>query len=345
MKKNDDKHIDNEMSAEDLFKAATEDIASEEVIVEKKDTPILSKAILAVLAVVIVGIIFLLGRTLLSRNQEFVDKTKDPEWVEKVDEGIASQGQWDFEYPAEVPKWTKQPFNRGEFLDSEKNVEDMFEWVNEISSIRFATSWMPSGDNYGNEDALVYTNDLSLEYESNGDYNNYFSYVLKEDYLKAYALGAQRLINPVFGEWVFSQMHVDGIPQIDNNNFEVLEDMFSNDWWSTNIKSGTDYSSLPILADWNGDRFSGQEFSEQRTGVYYGVIINKEDNQPVVEEVGKGHQGHSILKITSPVEFAAFGKEGKLVKKGTLVITLAPNTYEYDIINRVVVQSAELIME
>lgn len=343
MMMNDDEHRKVEDNAEDLFKAATEGISDNVNMYEDKDDSGVSKKIvIGVVSVISIALIVLLVFTFLNKNDEFVDKTEDPSWVEKSPV-VSNKGEWDFEYPADVPSWTKQVYNQSSFFEDEEQVLEMRKWVSSIQSLSFATSWIPSGET-GEELGPEYTNDLSLEYDEEDELNNYFSYVLQENYIDAYGLGIQRLLNPVFGGWVYAQMHTDSIPQVDNAQFEVLREMFSDEWWGGNIKSNENYSNLPIMADWEGNKFY-IESKENTTGVYYGEVVNTEENGVQVEDLGEGYRGHSILKVTTPVEFHAFTKDGKSTKTGKITLTLEPNSYEHDELVRVVVSNASLSLD
>lgn len=335
--KNDNKHKEEQNSLESMLEAATAEDNSEHTIESESKKESKKKIIVSVFAfVVLVGLV-IAGSLILSNPQDFEDKTKGPTWVEDGNSNSDSKGEWDFNYPANVPEWSKRKYSYDELIEDDKSTKEIIDWASEIQELMNHVSWVPSEE--------TYTNDVANEYDSNGEYNMQFSYVLKEDYLKAYAIAVQRFINPVFGDWVYSQMHVDGISQKDNPSFETFKDLFTENWWNTNISHLKDYSSLPILADWNGDKFGKDSWTYDTPGIYYGEVINTEDKLASAKSLGLGHRGHNIIEIKTPIKYSAHTSDGKDVKTGELTIVLEPNSYEYSLENRVIVSNVSLKLD
>lgn len=334
-------------SLEELMKAATQSV-DESLPSPEKDNK--SKKIIgvAVVGVLLVGGLIFAGKSLFFDNEDFVDQTKNPGVIADGEGPTELKDLWDFEYTAEVPEWTKAPFSQESFLADEAKMEEMYDWANSIEAIEFATAWLPSKNIIPDgEEKSLYTNQLSEEKLENGMPNMYFSYTLKEDYLRTFAIGINRLLNPVFGNWVFNQHSIEGKPSKDGPSFTQLKDMFSESWWTANVSENTDYSKLPVVADWEGDSFGGLQFADRNSdvlGTFYGIITETEENPVVVEELTSGHRGAPVFKITVPVSFYAKGENDTIKKTGTLTLTLEPNKYEYSEMYRVVISDANLVL-
>ena len=330
----------------DMFEAASADsdkLADKEP--SKDDSK--KKAILTAVGVM-VGFGVLLGAgALMLRPQEFEDKTEAPTWVDTQVEKVEKSEEynmWDFEYPVEVPEWTKQPFTR-DMAEDEEMIDVFNEFSESFAAYNASISWMPSG--VEDEFTPTYTSNIEEQYMDDNTLNPYFSYTLREDYVFAYSTYINRLINPVFGNWVFAQMHYPSAPMIDNTEFEKLSDMFSRGWWDENVVPAQNYSALPVLADWEGDNFGGLEFTEDDSihGTFFGVVNETEDNRVIVESLGIDERGSEILKIDTPILYAAFDIDGELIKKeGVLSLTLASNDEPIEA-NRVVIINVELISD
>lgn len=295
------------------------------------------------------GAVLVTGALML-RPQEFEDRTETPTWVSEQaeqEEQAQTISMWDFEYPVNVPEWTKQPFSIENVINNEDVLAEVHEFAESISAVESSTAWMPSGVEGNWEGAApAYTNNIDEQFINDNIPNPDYSYTLREDYLSAYSVYIQRLINPTFGEWIFAQRYIPASPMKDNNTYRVLSDMFSDEWWNNNIETDTDYSSLPLLADWDGDNFGGLEFAQEnsRYGTFFGVVNETEDEYVTVESLGQDDRESEILKIDTPVKFVAFGTEGLIEKHGTISMTLASND-EPVAPNRVVITNAELILQ
>lgn len=298
--------------------------------------------------VVLGGLLF--AGSQVFKSQDFEDKTKTPDWVAEESENISVTdediGEWDFEYPAKVPGWTKQPYSV-ELLADQEFLEQAFEFTEDFKDFQIYIAGMPSSVAGDWEDApKAYTNDASLEYLEDGTLNPQYSYTLQEDYLQAYSVSLQRLINPIFGNWYLAQGG-NGTPMKTNAYFNGLVDMFSNEWWESNIEYDVDYSAIPVMADWEGDNFGGLELAEVvpgRYGVFYGVV--DEERQVTADSLGVDERGAEIIKINTPIIYSAFGKNDEIIElKGMLNLTLESNEDIFNMYNRVVISHAELIME
>ena len=310
----------------------------------KKAVLITSGVMLAFGALLAVGALSL-------RPQEFEDKTKDPTWIaenEEKETAVNENSQWDFEYPVEVPKWSKQPFADGASLNNEETLAEVNKFAEDIQSFQASVSWMPSGVQ-GTWDGAgtAYTNKIEDKFINDNVINPEYAYALKEDYVEAYSTYVQRLINPTFGEWIFAQKYSPAESVKNKAEYQVLNDMFSDEWWAANVKENEDYSAIPVLADWNGDNFGGLEFAEpvpSRYGTFFGVVNETEENYVTVETLGKDERDSEILKIDTPVKYVAFGVDDELIEKfGTLSMTLASNSEPISP-NRVVIVESKLTL-
>lgn len=308
---------------------------------------------IAIGAMLVFGILLYIGSIGL-RPQEFEDKTDNPDWVESQVEKEKAQEEvsmWQFEYPVKLPDWSKQPYNVKKIIEDEKVYDELIKFANQFPDIMAYTAWMPSSTQGDWEGAPpAFTNNVYEQYLENGEVNPHYSYVLKEDYLIAYSTYVQRLLNPTFGDWIFAQRYEPVKPLKDNSTFEVLKDMFSNEWWNANIHTNQDYSALPIMVDWEGDNFGGLEFAERvpsRYGTFFGVVDVDEESEKIVivDSLGQDDRGAEILKINTPVKYVAFGVNDNLIElQGNLVITLGSNPNSSSI-NRIIITNAELVLK
>lgn len=353
MMMNKNNHDENN-NLEEMLEVATQEVEETSNKNQEDNKHSSKKVILITLgAMLTFGIVLYIGAIGL-RSQEFENKTNNPDWVEtqvKEEKEQAEVDMWQFEYPVKVPDWSKQPYDEDKILNDEKVYNELIEFAEQFPDIIAHTAWMPSSVQGDWESAPpAYTNNNSEKYLEDGTVNPYYSYVLKEDYLIAYSTYLQRLLNPTFGEWVFAQRFEPNKPLKDNDTFEILNDMFSTEWWDNNIKTNSDYSSLPIMVDWDGDNFGGLKFAERipgRYGTFFGVTdVNEKENKIViVENKGQDSRGADILKINTPVKYVAFGTNDELIEiHGNLIITLSSNENTSSV-NRIVITDAELTLE
>lgn len=334
-------------------------VASEEV--EHKDEQVTSFSKLmyitiAITTLTMIGLIFGFVVSIMN-TQELEDDTtkpiKQPNLISEQmipEQEIDLLSEWQFEYPIDVPKWSKQPFDVENILGDEKIYEELIKYAEEFQDIKASTAWMPSGIQGDWEGAPpVFTNKVWEQTLEDGSNNPRYSYTLREDYLIAYTIYIQKLINPVFGEWVFYQRSIPSKPYKDNEKYEIFKKMFSEAWWNTYIKTGEDYTSLPILADWDGDNFGGLEFAEPEPGTYgtfYGVIHETEEDFVTAETIGPDNQGSEMIKISTPIKYVAFDKHKKSIEKyGTIKLILGSNDDVSEANNRVIIMDAELILK
>lgn len=353
MKKNENDNLNEDKYLEQLFEAATEKV-DDKAHNTKEDNKDNHKKVITIIAgiMVIFGVLLYAGSIGL-KPQEFEDKTNTPEWVESQIEKeriMVENSEWKFEYPVKVPNWSKQPYKLGSVLNNQGQLYDeLINFAEQFPDIKGYTAMMPSGIQGNWEGAPpIYTNNTYEETLEDGTPNPYYSYTLREDYLIAYSTYLQRLINPTFGEWIFAQRYVPNKPLKDNQTFEILKDMFSENWWNSNIKKDVDYSALPILVDWEGNDFGELKFAERepgRYGTFFGVVNDSEGRFVVAESLGKDSRNAEILKINTPVKYVAFGANKDLIEiPGNLIMTLASNNKASEH-NRVVIIDVVLIFK
>lgn len=348
--------MSNKNNLDDLMKLATENSSEPEYMSPKKKANkfgflIVGSLTLLILTLVIWGIVS------KPPKQEFVDKTETPivnidnnsNNNDKVSDGISPDEVWSFERPVETPKWTTKPFNV-ELFKNEETMKEIYRYAYEIQGFDLSVNWMPSGVKGDWEGASEpFTNNTweQTVTNENGDEipNSRYKYALKEDYYKAYSTYIQRLINPSFGNWVFVQNNNNPIA---NNAFNELKDMFSNDWWNSNIKDNEDYSKLPVLADWNEDNFVGLEFAEYvsgRYGTFYGEIYETEETRVKHEFMGVDERNIDIIKVITPIRYVAFGEKNEIEKFGTIELTLASNESISALNNRIIITDVKLTLK
>lgn len=351
---NEEQNVKNEQNIEELLKSATETV-NEEIKTDNDNKK--NKKTKKVIISTSVGLglfmsALIVGPLLLKNQEDFEDKTETPSWVSKENEKKSeekSKKEWDFDYPIEVHEWSKQPYDRATFW-TEKNTDEIMKQGENIKGLNESLLSIPSSKEHGYDDPngqLVgaYTNDPTKEYNEDGSENKMFSYAVKEDYVKSFVVNVERILNPVFGEWVFSQRA--GRDLKSEQTYEELEDMFTPEWWSANIKEGQDYSKLPLVVDWNGDDWGGLKFAERvdgRYGTFYGEIVATEENPVTGSIKGYDERGARIVELKIPVQYKAFGEDDYLIKKGTLTVEMRSNILDIDSRSRVILSNASLNM-
>lgn len=341
---------------EELMNLATEPVnENDDEIIDIKNKSLLSKRnifIISITAVLIISV-FATAHSKI-KPQDFVDKTKDPninnnniDGVNIGDDGYIEQ-IWKFDKPASIPSWAEIPFEEHMF-ENKDFIDDLNKYVDSIQSASSALGSLPSGIKGDWEGAPEpFTNDGDKEYLVNEGQlykNPKYQYALKEDYYKAYANYIQRLINPVFGKWVFFQNSTEDISEY---SLYPLKDMFSLEWWNKNIINDENYQMIPIFADWGNDSFGGLEFDSNvpvSEGSFYGEVFEDENNSIKSELLGKDERGANIMKISTPIKYYAYGKNGKIEKLALLELTLASNEIDSMKDYRVVITNANLIIE
>lgn len=356
MKNDDNKKVDSNDNLDELMKSATEKVSYDGGDDNKKKSKSTKKVVIStVIGLLLFGAALTVGAFMMGDNDIFEDKTKNPDWVGKEDDGVDKpipEGEWDFDHPVELDEWAQEPFDSIAFWESEDNLNAVLDKSQRFQGLSDTIMWVSSGlpHGYADPEGVLddpYTNDLTKEFLEDGSENPQYSYALREDYQKAYVTYTERLLNPIFGEWIFAQRA--NMPLKDNKTYNALSSMFTNSWWSDNVKEGEDYTGLPILVDWEGNDWDGIEFAERETGRYgtfFGRIVEDDENRVTSEIIGYDVNLQTIVKVNSPVEYYAFGKDEKVIhKKGTLEITLMSNSDSIDIRNRVVISDAKLSLD
>lgn len=335
---------------DEMFKNASnyKDSKSNETKEEQDNSKKVKKVVLSTLAgaAILTGAFFSVGYFTNYDSQEIQEHKKTGSISEtKIEDETVVEDNWNFNFPIGLKSWAKTPYDEKTFWN-EDNMKLVMNEARKNSSLVSGVSWIKSGMN-PKKGAKVYTNDVEKRYLKDGEKNPLFYYALAEDYKKAYVTYTERLLNPVFGNWSTAQSKsLNGYSPIQATEFEKLEDMFTDDWWSKNIKESEDYSKLPVLAEWKKDTWKSlnlKKREDSREGVFYGRVENDIKNFSKVSFVGNDSEGMPIIKIISPVKFYANKEGGGVVKKsGTLTLTLQSNAKSIDVKNRVVISNASL---
>lgn len=350
--KDNNKDLKPKDDLEEMMKNATD--GDQDTSEETEKAPKTTKVVVSTLVgLVVLGGAFFFGSSYINQPQDFENKTQDPGWISEQKEVTQEPEEdpadnWNFNFPIELKSFAKKPYDKETFW-TEENTNLVMREARKNSSLVSGVSWIKSGMS-AKKDAKVYTNDVKKRYLENGEKNPLFSYALSEDYKKAYVAYTERLLNPIFGNWSTAQSrgNAGNYYTIEAREFEKLKDMFTDEWWSKNIKESQDYSKLPVLAEWKPDswkKLNLKEREEYREGVFYGKIENDIKNFSKVTIVGNDSEGMPIIKISSPVKFYANKEGGGVVKKsGNLTLTLQSNTENIDVKNRVIIANAYLKM-
>ena len=311
----------------------------------KRRNVIIASSVGALAIAAVIG----LGAFKMSNTSEFENKTKEPGWVanleNKQNEIMYSQ-DWDFDYPVEIQPWAREEFSNNFF----KKEEEILKYTSSIEGLQTALIQIPSKNtNIHTKDGQSsnkYTSNANERFLENGQENKYYRHALREDYEMAFAMISQRLINPLFGEWVFAQKADFSLK--DNAQYEALKDMFDENWWNKTVSSN-DYSKLPILVDWTGSEWNDIGLADRidgQYGTFYGAIEESKERKIVSKSVGVDEFGQRVVKLEVPVTYYAFRKNGGTIqKKGTLHFSLksSQNTMNQDF--KVIATDAKLIVE
>lgn len=254
-------------------------------------------------------------------NQEFVDKTQTPDNIASSGTAVNDSQRLDKgELSLELEDWQLTGYNFS-MLEEEEAYAGMLTYADRHESLRDAISWLPSSIDLGIEGApKPYTSDPIQEYIENEDgefeLNPRYVDFVQEDIKIAYSVYVNRLINPEFGMWGHIQS-IEGRNIAIHPDFGGMKDMFTDEWWAENIKvkdyNQKDYSKLPILADWDGSRFTGfnlKHLQFQNSGVLYGEVFEDENNKVEVSPVNLNHEERTIT-IKSPIRYEGLNKNNE----------------------------------
>lgn len=348
----------NNNDLEELMKNATEKVdetTDKNVHNEKSSNKTKKVVLLTLIGLVLLGGVFVSAGILMNKPQDFENKTKNPNWIEKTDtpETVENKNEWNFDHPIELKEWAIMPYNKNSFW-TESNVDEVLLEAQNNSSFYSSVSWIHSGlpSPYENLESKVYTNNLSERYLEDGSENPDFSYAVSEDYQKAYITYTERLLNPVFGNWSVAQYNPGSESVINakrNYEFNSLKDMFSSEWWTSNIQESKDYSKLPLFAEWETGSWKNYNLKERenpKEAIFYGQVEFDEGEYLTAETIGNDEENMPIIKIDSPVKFYALQKDGEMIRKtGTLSLTLKSNYNSTNENDRIVIDKAGLIIK
>lgn len=236
---------------------------------------------------------------------------------EKVKESLENMKD-----PIETEKWTKIPYYEQEENDPKALQEEAITWAESTPFISLS-SMLPSR-------ADGYTDDVSKATNEDGTPNMNYSYQTKENVEYNFATYMNRLLNPMFGSWISIPTGPEREAAFPD---ETFKDMFTDEWWDSNIKEG-DHSKLPIYLDWSNDNFGGLELESPWYGelkTISSTVEGDEDNQGV------------NIDIEADVQFTAIQKGGKKVtRNGTLVLQLVSNKKDDSLEHRNLINKATL---
>lgn len=345
--KNDKDVSEKDSNLDEMFKQASSEISKYTENTEK--TKVRNVVIASSVGAIAIAAIIGLGAMKMNNTSEFVNKTKEPGWVSdlenKKNEMMYTQ-EWDFEYPVEIPSWAKKEFSQDFF----ENEEEILEYTSSIEGLQTALIQIPSKHTnihtQRGETSNKYTSNVDEMFLENGEKNEYYRHALREDYEMAFAMVSQRLLNPLFGEWVFAQKSDFSLKG--NTQYEALRNMFEDTWWNKTV-SKEDYSKLPILVDWTGSDWNDIELADRVSGQYgtfYGVIEESKERKIISKTSAADELGQRVIDLELPVTYYAFRKNGGTIqRKGTLHFSLksSENSMPQDF--KVLATDAKLVMD
>lgn len=348
--------FDKNKDLEKMMKVASEGTDLDDISSEKTSSNKSSKRAVKVALASFGALVALvsLAAILLKSDQEFIDKSETPDWVNKESEQERVvvndiKEEFTFERPIEVLSWMESPYDDS-LIESEEVLKDIKNEARKYPVFYSSIAWMPSSQKLNYEGApSPHTNDVFEEYLEDDTKNPLFSYTLLEDYERAFVIYTNRLMNPVFGGW--DRAERSDIETSLHASFGDLSDMFARTYWDELTDEYSDFSSLPILADWEDNNFGEMGLAEPvdgRYGKFYGEIVLTDEKDMDVEytpsdELEEGEVENDRLSITMPVKYSAFGEDEDIIEvHGTLNIVLGPNVDITTRPNRVVITYAKL---
>lgn len=250
--------------------------------------------------------------------------------INKLDEETLKGDLEKNKTPIKVESWADAPFDSN-LVNKDKVMDGAEEYADNLG-VNNAFGLLPSEE-------LGYTSDVNKVENADGTLNPWYSYQTKENMEYVFSTYTQRLINPIYGNWYMLPIGQPGQVEASFNE-ATFKDMFTEDWWNKNIDANN-HKQIPIMADWNGDNFGGLDLKDTGKGVFFGEI--KSTN--VEMEDAQSGNGVNLL-ITSDVEYVAFDKKNKKIKKnGELFIKLVPNEESTDITHRALIDDAQLTLK
>ena len=230
-------------------------------------------------------------------------------------------------FPIKLDKWQKEAFD----LESGKGISKIKESVLKTSK----------GSNLSTSSKTLPSEAQGFTSKKTDKFNPLYAYWTKEVFESEVTTMTERLINPVFGRWTLMQ-ESDMKP---NENFYIslFEDLMTDDYYRDNFEKP--YSEwVPVYADWNHNDY-GMPDSLVWNGMpkWFGKVTSS-----VTEFSKDSKTGAQSAKYTAKVKFTAWDvkTQGKITKKGTLVLDLVPNDKELNSSNnRVLINGASLEVE
>ena len=217
-------------------------------------------------------------------------------------------------------------------LDSPAEVRDLIEQSVDEQVVWYASHFASRDTGFTNNPDELFSEDGSRNWD--------YSFVLAEDIEFFFGHNLERLINPVYGDWVDHQYPDSGLL-----NIAPLRPMFTEGWWIENIEEGDD-SNLPIFADWNDDNYAAY-IDDDVELISEGPrwVGNVDDYQFELVETFDGRS--FALEVEMDLSYTSYTENSGTVElPASLDITLVPNYDNPDLQNyRLAISSAELSID
>lgn len=157
-----------------------------------------------------------------------------------------------------------------------------------------------------------FTDDIDKVRLEDGTLNPQYSYWTLEGFNDSVFFNLQRMVNPVFGNWVWAQM-----PEFDlETSRDLFKKVYDPEWFFNNSGEKPQAEWNPIFADWNNDDYGMTgSFLEPDGPRWMGVVESVE----VVLNFDNEKQEYSA-DVTANVKYSSWGKtqDTVLEKNGTI---------------------------
>lgn len=308
--KNDSGNLDfKKISAEEKA-----DKSKETQVLKKKNKKVKSKRRFVIFTVgfvfvaLLVGVIVYdpftnslrFGSNALNQTSVAAQSSKNSEASKKTAVDGTVKPVSDSDYPVTLDDWQKSAYNPEAESVLDEKVLDKYKY----SALWNQAAVLPP-------ESAGFTSDVSKQYESGGKIPNpSFSYWTQERFVSETGIMLERIINPVFGDWIGAEFS----PSLLFTG--GLNDMFTSDWVQ---KSGSTITNYPLFVDWSNKNY-GLSFKSSAIR-WVGTINSIDTIWNYNSEISQYE-----VNLTAGITYTATLSDGSTATRvGTLILTLVAN--------------------
>lgn len=247
------------------------------------------------------GMIFFMPS--ITNHNHFTNMTgQNAQSVQDADIGVLGE----VKAPVKLEHWQQTPYEESPKADR----KPIMSWANRNPQLYNSLT----GEFNANPKL---TSDINKVKQKGKAMNANYSSLTADNVKYTYTTFVNRLINPIFGNWYPAQF-ADNKPKTSDDLLR-LQDMFTKDWWNKHITK-SDYSALPVYADWTQSNFNHTKFKKSLAR-WYGKL-DKQHISPVTDKQGRFKK----LKVNDTIKYSAYDNHGNVMTKtGVLSLELVEN--------------------